>query len=147
MPLIKITVQPGIDTLHQRFKEMVDDFLRAPIPLIGNRRGWMPPVDVCEAEDELLIVAEVAGVDKESLSVVIEGEWLQVYGARKAPFPADYRRFFQVEIEYGPFERIVRLPVPVDPESAEAVFENGLLLISFRKRGSKAPIKIQVNEE
>ncbi len=147
MPLIKINVQPDIDTLHRRFKEMVDDFLRAPMPLIGNRRGWVPPVDVCEGSDELLVVAELAGVEKESLTVVIEGEWLQVSGTRKAPFPADYRRFFQVEIEYGRFERIIRLPVPVDPASAEAALENGILVITFKKIDADSPIKIAVNEE
>ncbi len=148
MPLIKIDIHSGVDPLDRRFQETMDDFLHAPICFIGNRRGWVVPMDISEGEEDLVVVAEVAGVDKEGLRVVLEGEWLQISGRRRVPFPTHARRFFQVEIEYGPFQRVVRLPVAVDPDSASALYEDGLLVIRFRKRHRPAPaIKIEVQEE
>jgi len=94
---------------------------------------WQPMVDVYETEEEVFVLAEVPGVDKERLSVSVDGRLLTIKGERPRVVPSGGGRYHQMEIPFGPFERVVKLPAEVDTESAKAVYRNGLLEISFRK--------------
>jgi HSP20 family protein len=76
----------------------------------------------------LTIQLDVAGVDPAEVDIQLDGEMLVVRGVRRRP--AAGRRVYQhAEIDWGPFERRVRLGVWIDPDAVSATYERGLLTI------------------
>jgi len=87
-------------------------------------------VFVTDQPPSITVQLDVAGVDPDSTRVALEGDALVVRGERVPP-RSGRRRYQQAEIEWGPFERRVRLAAPIDPALVEAWYERGLLIISL----------------
>ncbi len=109
-------------------------------PRFAARHNFRPNVDSYHTDDphELTVVVELPGVDPDSIAVVAGERMLVVAGERPRPV-ASGRVYQQMEIEYGPFQRQVRLPEDVDPTAASATYERGILRISLPVSGSPAP--------
>jgi HSP20 family protein len=120
-----------IDRLQGEIEELFADLWQVP-RFTGQRHGFRPAVDCFRtAEPPLLtVVAELPGVDPESVQVAVEERSLHLSGARPRP-RVDGQVYQQMEIEYGPFERTIQLAVDVDVEGASAGFERGLLTITL----------------
>ncbi len=99
-----------------------------------NRRPmWRPPVEVFETEDTLEIVAEIAGMNPEDIDIQLEGDVLSIQGERPDPCSASGRSYHIARIGYGPFGVEIRLPFQVEPDGAEASYENGFLRITLKR--------------
>jgi HSP20 family protein len=105
-----------------------------------SRHGFRPNVDSFHTDDphELTVVVELPGVDPDSIAVVVGERMLVVAGERPRPV-ARGRVYQQMEIEYGPFQRQVRLTEDVDPAGARADYERGILRIALPVSVSPAP--------
>jgi len=104
--------------------------------LSGLHRGFRPNLDSYHTDDpnELIVVVEVPGIDPNSLAIAVSGRVLVIAGERTRA-KAGGRVYQQMEIEYGPFERRVRLAEDVDPEGARAVYDRGVVTISLSVTG------------
>jgi HSP20 family protein len=120
--------QTDIERLHDEIQELIDDLWHLP-RFAGGRRGFRPQVDCIRSEDppELHVVVELPGVDPASIQIVAADRVLVVAGERRRPKASG--RYQQLEIEYGPFQRRIQLEEPVDPEAANARYENGMLTV------------------
>ena len=145
MPLIKIKVERDLEQLQDRVKRLVDDVFHISRPIAFSEGGWVPAVDIYEGPDAIYVVVEAAGVDTDSLRLTFEGQFLHLSGKRHSPVSLGKRRFYQMEIEYGSFERIVRIPVTINLEQIEAQYENGLLIVEMFRKEPKKTIKIEVS--
>ena len=127
------TVAPrrDIDRLQSEIEELFADLWQVPL-YSGMRAGLRPQVDCYRTDDPptLTVVVELAGVDPASLRIEIGERRLSVAGERRRP-DAGGRRYQQMEIEYGTFERHVQLVEPVDVDEATAVYEAGMLTITL----------------
>lgn len=107
---------------------------------------WAPNADVIEHADGLLVRLELAGVDPATIQLTATASALMVHGQRKNPDAAGTApgfRFRQMEIEYGPFERVLHLPFTVNQEKARARMVQGLLEIELpRGRSASNPGKV-----
>jgi HSP20 family protein len=119
-----------IDRLHDEVRELVDELWRLP-RFAGGRRGFRPQVDCVRGEDPpaLHVVVELPGVDPASIKVVAADRVLVVAGERRRPPLRG--RYRQLEIEYGPFQRRIPLDEPIDPGSATARYEHGMLTVEL----------------
>jgi HSP20 family protein len=109
--------------------------------------AWTPAVEISETPDELVITAELPGIDADEVHVVIDGDMLTIRGEKKSERrEGDDTEYYLVERSYGMFQRSFTLPSTVDPESIVAEFNNGVLTIHLRKlasersRGREIPI-------
>jgi HSP20 family protein len=120
-----------VDKLQEEIEELFADLWQVP-RFSGLRHGFRPNVDCFHTDDphSLTVVVELPGVDPQTVRIVAGERLLVVAGVRKRP-QAPGRVYQQVEIEYGPFERHVRLAEDVDPERATAHFEHGILTIEL----------------
>lgn len=119
------------DRLSEEIEELFAELWQVP-RFAGLRHGFRPNVDCFHTDDphELTVVVELPGVDPETLHVVAAERVLVVAGERKRPHvPA--RVYQQMEIEYGPFRRQVRLAENVDPMHATARYEHGVLTVEL----------------
>jgi len=97
-----------------------------------RRPGFSPSVDVYYLADppRAVVKADLAGVSGADLDLEIRGRELVLAGRRR-PEKADGRVYQQVEIEHGPFRRVVGLGVEVDPDAARAVYQDGMLMVEL----------------
>ena len=117
----------------------------------GVRAGFRPNVDCFHTDDPhaLTVVVELPGVDPKSVRVVVGGERLLVVAGERSRPKASGRVYQQMEIEYGPFQRQVRLAEDIDPKRATAKLEHGVLTIELpvaekrRRRGSHYRITVE----
>jgi len=105
--------------------------LMSPHGAVSTRHAgtWRPPIDVYERPDSITIVAEIAGMDREEIEVMIEGDIVSVRGSRPDPNVCDDRSFHEAYIPYGAFAADIYIPLTIDAERATAVYENGFLRI------------------
>ena len=135
------------DRLHEEIDELFAELWQVP-RFAGLRHGFRPNVDCFHTDDPhaLTVVFEVPGVDPATLQVVAADRMLVVAGERKRPqVPA--RVYQQMEIDYGPFKRQIRLAEDVDPSRATARYEHGILTIALPvAAGLAARTEIEVRE-
>ncbi len=97
-----------------------------------RRSGFSPSVDVYYLTEppRAVVKADLAGVSADDLDLEIRGRELVLAGVRR-PDEADGRVYQQLEIEHGPFRRVVSLGVEVDPDAARAVYRDGILTVEL----------------
>jgi HSP20 family protein len=112
-----------------------------------RRGGFSPAVDVYYADDppRAVVVADLAGIDPSELDLEIRGRELVLSGQRR-PQQADGRLYQQLEIENGPFRRVVALGADVDAQTAVAAYEDGLLMITLPLREPAEPRVVPINK-
>jgi HSP20 family protein len=120
-----------VDKLQEEIDELFADLWQVP-RFSGLRHGFRPNVDCFHTADPhaLTVVVELPGVDPASIRVIAADRVLVIAGMRTRPHVPG-RVYQQMEIEYGPFRRQVRLEEEVDPGQARARFERGVLTIEL----------------
>jgi HSP20 family protein len=143
----RVAPRRDIDRLQSEIEELFADLWQVPL-YSGLRAGLRPQVDCYRTDDPptLTVVVELAGVDPGSLRIEVGERRLSIAGERGRPDAAG-RRYQQMEIEYGPFERQVQLVEPVDVDEVVAVYEAGMLTITLplaRREGPRDHVTIVV---
>jgi HSP20 family protein len=98
-----------------------------------RRGGFVPAVDVYYVGDppRAVVRADLAGIDPAQLELEIRGRELILGGQRLAPSADRARLYQQLEIEHGPFRRVVALGADVDADNARASYEDGMLIVEL----------------
>jgi HSP20 family protein len=108
--------------------------------------AWLPPVDISEDKDKIVLTAELPGFDENQVEINMEGNVLTIRGERKfEEEKGDERNYHRVERAYGHFLRSFTLPPNVDRENIQARFRNGLLEIELPKREEAKPRQIRIS--
>ncbi len=122
--------------LRTEMDRLFDEFFREPLgafewPL--SDRGWVPPVDVIESDEEVTVRAEIPGVDPQRLDLSMVGNQLVLAGEKKDDLDRSGRECHASEIRYGPFRRSIPLPANVDDQRVQADCTHGVLTIRLKK--------------
>lgn len=113
------------------------------------RKGWTPNTDIYETSESVILLLDIAAVKKEEIKVVCHEDILRVSGVRMRRHLPGMERIHRIEIDYGPFQKLFRIPPDLDLDRIEAEYENGMLQISVPKKEEKQkePIKIIIVHE
>lgn len=95
--------------------------------------GRMPKVDVVERDDEVVVRAEVPGVDKRDLDVSVTENSVTIRGETSHETKEEKGDYVRSELSRGTFSRVVSLPAIVDADQAKAAFKDGILELSLAK--------------
>lgn len=99
--------------------------------LSARSPAWRPPTDVYETEDFLVVRIEVAGMRENDFSIEVTDRQLLVRGLR-SDIP-EKRAYHQMEIRWGEFLLDFELHIPILADQVEALYQNGILIISLPK--------------
>ncbi len=148
MDYIKIRFTKDFDQLDSEFEKTIEEMFRSISPRFMLAEGkWKPQMDIYETPEEIIILAEIAGVNKEDLELEISSKAVKIYGNRP-DFPRiDNATYRLAEIQYGRFERILYLPSPIDPEVVSATYSNGFLQVRLAKLSLDKTRKIPITGE
>lgn len=135
-----------LTTLRSRMDNLMTRFGAEPEAALGN---WAPTSDVMELKDEVLIKAELPGIEPKDVDIQIENGMLTIKGERKAEKESEEKGYRRIERSYGSFYRAFTLPPDVEAEKISANFANGLLEVHMPKSETAKPraIKVNVNKQ
>ena len=106
--------------------------------------SWAPPVDIFEKGDDLVIRAEIPGVNKDDIDINVEYNTLSIRGERKREEEYDKDRAYKTERVFGSFVRTFRLPRTVDSSRISADYTNGVLELHLPKADEAKPRRIEI---
>ncbi|MBO0860535.1 MAG: Hsp20/alpha crystallin family protein [Chloracidobacterium sp.] len=135
------------EEMGRAFGHMVEDMSRSWERDFGEFKAWSPAVEVFTRDNNLVVRAELPGMNKEDVKVDITDEGMLIHGERKREKEEEHEGWYRSERSYGEFRRLIPMPEGVNVDEAKARFENGVLEItapipeSSRRRRS-VPIEI-----
>ncbi|MEF3244691.1 MAG: Hsp20/alpha crystallin family protein [Caldisericaceae bacterium] len=134
-----------IKKLEREIDEIFSSFWRGTRPMLAHPRhggeiepatyslSFVPSADVIEKDAEIIVKTDLPGVDKKDVKIKIEVDKVTISGELKKEHKEKEENYFIEERVYGNFYRTIPLPAEIDPEKAQAKFENGVLEITLPK--------------
>jgi HSP20 family protein len=107
--------------------------------------AWAPAVDIFEKGEDLVIRAELAGVDRNDIDVRVENGVLILRGERKHAEAVEEKNAYRMERVYGSFARSFSLPTTVDPSRISASLKDGVLEVVLPKAEEAKPKKVEIH--
>ncbi|MFC1856715.1 Hsp20/alpha crystallin family protein [Thermodesulfobacteriota bacterium] len=147
MELVRLNPRRNMFSLQSRINRMFDD---AVFPAAKDDEGvalcsWNPVVDIYEDDDNIMIKAELPGIDKKDIEVDVKDRVLTLKGERAYDNEVKEEKYYRRERAFGTFVRSFTLPAHVDSEKIKADFKDGVLHISVPKPEADKPHKISVH--
>jgi HSP20 family protein len=148
MALVRWDPARELDALQGDMNRLFDSFFGrregASAGAYASRR-WIPPMDLVETEDHLVLRADLPGVDEEDIEIEVKDGVLTVSGERRSQHEDKREGFHRVERSFGRFSRSLELPKGVDPQSVSAHFDKGVLEVRMPKPAERKPTRIEIN--
>jgi len=149
MALMKWTPSKDMERLFEEFFE--DPFLtglRRRLPMwkrFKEFEGIWPAVDMVDKKDEIVVKAEVPGVEKDDMNISLTENTLTIKGETKKEKETKEEDYYYSERSYGSFARTLTLPEKVQTDQVKANFKNGILEIHLPKSPEAKPKEIKVD--
>jgi HSP20 family protein len=114
----------------------------------GIARGaWAPSVDIYENKDQIVLEAELPGMNREDFDLSLENNVLTLRGERRFEKKDESDNYHRVERSYGSFTRSFTLPQTISPENVTAEYKNGVLRVLLQKREEIKARRIEIAGE
>lgn len=146
MQLVRFNPTRDLFNFRRRMDSVFDDFFgdffnESQTAVI---RGWNPKVDVFEEADHIVMKAELPGVEKDQISIDVDGRVLTLKGERSVDNEVKEDTYTLRERSYGRFERAFTLPAETDAEQIKAEYKDGVLELNIPKPASSKPRQITI---
>ena len=124
---------------RQQWPNWRDRDIESPI------KGRIPKVDVIDRDKEIVIHAELPGVNKDDLDVSLTENAVNIRASTKHEEKEEKGEYFRREMSRGEFQRTIPLPVNVDSENAKASFKDGIMELTLPKvkNSKRKTIKVE----
>ena len=140
----------------EEMEQMFDQYLRG-----GWLRPWrvdwptfrepalpeirFPKIDVVDREDEVVVKAEVPGVEKKDIDISVSDDSVTIKGETRHEEKEEDGDYYRCEISHGSFSRTVALPASVDGSKAKVDFKDGMLELTLPKiaKAKRHTIKVE----
>lgn len=132
-------------TLRQAMDRLFDDDFRPSRWLSGGLDGPALPLDVTTTPEALTIEAALPGIKPEDVDITVENGTVTISGRTAEERKAEEGSYVLQEIRRGSFSRSVTLPNGLEPDKANATFENGILRLEIPKAEQLKPRQIKIS--
>ena len=122
-----------------------DEFFRSPFSPAGVGGFAFPAVDVRDDEKEVVVTAELPGIEPKELDLYVENDSLVLKGEKKYERKDEKSGYSVRERVFGRFHRVVPLPVEVRADGVKAEFKNGVLTVHLPKDEARRPKRIEIS--
>ncbi len=138
----------------EEIERYFDRFFQNPFSLLARptftpsfaRLGEISPsVDIYEEDNEVIVKAEVPGINRDDIKVTVTENTLTIAGEKKQEEKVEKKDYHRIERSYGTFSRSFRLPENVDGDKAKAKFKDGVLEIRLPKVKESRERKIEIS--
>lgn len=129
----------GVRSLREEINRLFENY--------ADWREGFPPVNIWSNNEEIILKAEVPGVDPKNINLDVNGDQVSISGERKPDLPSEGVTCHRSERSVGSFSRSFRLPYDVDSGKVAAKYGNGVLTVTLPRIESAKPRKITVQTE
>lgn len=127
---------------HDFFDRFFEDF---ELPgLVSEGTEFVPAFDVSETEKELIVKADLPGMEEKDIEISLSDGILTIKGEKKHEKEEENESYHTVERRYGAFSRTMRLPCEVDADKVDAVYKGGVLKVRLPKSELAKPRRIEI---
>jgi len=147
MELIRWNPMRDMVDLRHQMNHIFDDAFGSVVRGDSRLSMWnrYPTVDIYDNDENIIIKAELPGIDKKAIVVDVKDGVLTLKGERSFNNEIKEEKYFCRERTFGKFERVFRLPADVDPEKISAAYKDGILKINIPKPEEQRPKQIAVH--
>ena len=131
---------------RREFDDLVNRFF-GPDPWFPTRffgQGFTPAIDISETDTEVIVKAEIPGMDPKGLKVDLAGDVLTISGEKKEETESKGESHYRVERSFGSFSRSLRIPCEIQEDKVDAKFKEGVLSLRLPKVESTKKKSIQI---
>jgi HSP20 family protein len=135
------------DRLRREMDRVWDSFFEGrPSRRTREEGEWLPSLDVSETKSDLVVKAELPGMEAKDIEISLNEGLLTIKGEKKQEREEKEEGYHLIERSYGTFTRSIRLPKDVQSDKIKASFKNGVLKVILPKseEAKKKEIKIKV---
>jgi len=146
-PFRELTPFKDFERMRREMDRLWDSFFEGGLRKRTEGAGeWLPSLDVAETKNEIVVKAEVAGMDPKDIDISLSDGVLTIKGEKKQEKEEKEADYHLVERSYGSFTRLVQLPQEVQRDKISASYKNGILKITLPKseEAKKKEVKIKV---
>jgi len=138
------------DPIHNfsSLQEQVNRLFEGTFPSRGDESTLTtgsPSVDVYETENDLVIKADLPGMNEKDLDVRVENNLLTIRGERKFEQEVKEENYLRVERAFGSFSRSFSLPDTVSTEAIKAEYKDGVLSLTLPKHAESKPKEVKIS--
>lgn len=133
-----------ISGLRKALDRFMEDSSMPSIWQSDEQRTLLPPIDVIEHENDVVVKAVVPGVNEDDLNIEVVGDTLTIRGESKETKEDKKENYFYREWRYGTFLRSMTLPAGLKTDKVDAELENGVLTLTIPKAETAKPKAIKV---
>lgn len=136
------------DRMRREMYRVLESFFQAPER--GEGRGdWLPAVDVKETKNEIVVKAEVPGMEPKDIDISLTDHMLVIRGEKRQEKEEKDENYQVIETHYGAFVRSIEIPANVRADNIQASYKNGVLKIVLPKseEAKKKEVKIKIEQE
>jgi HSP20 family protein len=134
----------ALSSLRREFNDLFDRFWSGALEPMQFGR-WTPAVDISETDEQIVVEAEVPGMEPEQIDVALEGNVLTLKGEKKDVRTDEGQNYHRVERQYGAFVRSIQLPTAVEIDKVSASFKNGVLQVTLPKSEDAKPKRVAID--
>ncbi len=140
MSLIKYDPFREFNFLRDRLANFGFKDFEAP----ASTTTWNPSVDIFENDNDIVVKAELPGLNAKDIEVKLENNVLVLKGERRFEKEAKEENYHRIEREYGSFSRVFSLPTAVNSEKVFAEYKDGILKVILPKKEETKPKPIKI---
>jgi HSP20 family protein len=109
-------------------------------------KAWEPALDISETKSDIVVKAELPGIDPKEIDISLTGDTLTIRGEKQQEKEEKEENYYRIERSYGIFSRTIKLPVSVQNDKIKASYQHGVLKITLPKseEAKQKQIKIKV---
>ncbi len=146
MPLIRWQPFQEVETLRHQLDRMFDEVTELNSV---HQVTWQPAIELQDADDNVIVRAEIPGIEGKDLDVRVTREAVAITGEHRYEKKAEEKGFFRSEFRYGRFQRVIPLPVAVQNDRVKADFTNGILTLTLPKveAAKNRVVKLNLTEQ
>jgi HSP20 family protein len=135
-----------LTSFRREMDRLWDRFFSERPALDMLEKGWEPTMDITETKSDLIVKAELPGIDPKEIDISLTGDTLTIKGEKQQEKEEKEENYYRIERSYGIFSRTIKLPMSVQNDKIKASYQHGVLKITLPKseEAKQKQIKIKV---
>ncbi len=151
MSLIRWQPMHELDVLRRQMDQLFEGLTAHDFPLlsINGETKWMPAIELKETDTEVILKAQIPGIDAKDLDVQVTPDTVMLKGEHQEESKTEEKGFCRSEFHYGQFARTVSLPTAVQHEQVKSSFKDGVLTLTLPKvaEAQRKVVKVDLTQQ